>query len=421
MTTDVAVTQAAKLNDFRGMLASMQRQLEMALPKHLTSDRLLRVALTAVQKNPKLLECTKRSVAGALMTAAQVGLEPDGTLGRAYLIPRQNRKEGTLECHFEPGYLGLLDLCQRSGEIASVRADVVRKGDKLVYKKGLEEELVHEEAHDNFDAPITHAYAIIRTKNGGKYWDIWPTEKIEAHRKRFSKDSREDSVWATDWPSMAKKTVLKAVTKLAPKTIEIAYAIAAMEREEVGLPMDVGDFAATVDGTTPATAPPKTIADLKDREKASAPASDAPPKEEPAKRENELNELIRRARVFENEDPEAFARLCDRVGINSGNLKSGGIAKVRPLVEAIEHVRQTGEFPPNLASALPAAAPPAAAGSTRDGLYEDAKRARLFLRDDLFIPLLTRFGGNLDASWYGLEVSNLLGLLAACKANGWAG
>jgi len=248
-----------KMADFRGMLARMKPQFEMALPRHMTAERLMRISVTACQKNPKLLDCTPKSVFAALMTAAQVGLEPDGTLGRAYLIPRKNnRNNGALEANFQIGYQGLLDLCYRTGDIASVRADVVRKGDHILFEKGLNEKLEHREGKDNFDAEITHVYAIIRTQSGGVFWDVWQAEKVEAHRRRFSKDGREDSVWNTDWASMAKKTLLISVMKYAPKSIETARAIEADDRGELDLPEGVIDVAPTK------PAAPTSVADLRE-------------------------------------------------------------------------------------------------------------------------------------------------------------
>lgn len=249
-----------RLATMRDLLEKMRGQLSMALPKHLPVERLMRVAMTQVQRTPKLLECEPKSFLGAIMTAAQVGLEPDGFLGRGYLIPRWNKNTRRMECHFQPGYKGLLDLCQRSGNIASVRADVVRQGDFIEYEKGLDERLVHREGVDNFEATITHVYAIIRTKDGGSYWDIWPAAKVEAHRRRFAPDSYESfSAWQTDWAAMGKKTLLIAVSNLAPKSIELARAVAAQQASDAGLPQDLD----LVDVEEPARdGKARTLADL---------------------------------------------------------------------------------------------------------------------------------------------------------------
>ena len=86
-----AVQVKQESDNVRGLLEKMKGQFEMALPKHVTPDRLIRVALTAVQNTPKLLECDRRSLLSAVMTCAQLGLEPDGVLGQAYLVPFRAR------------------------------------------------------------------------------------------------------------------------------------------------------------------------------------------------------------------------------------------------------------------------------------------------------------------------------------------
>jgi len=96
------------------LLKRMEPQIRKALPKHLEPERLARIALTEIRKNPKLLECSRESLLGAVMTAAQLGLEP-GVLGHAYLIPYWNNKTKSYEVQFQIGYKGLLDLVRRSG------------------------------------------------------------------------------------------------------------------------------------------------------------------------------------------------------------------------------------------------------------------------------------------------------------------
>ena len=52
----------------------MQREWAKVLPSFLTPERLARVALTQLRKNPRLCECTRDSLLAALMTCAEVGL-----------------------------------------------------------------------------------------------------------------------------------------------------------------------------------------------------------------------------------------------------------------------------------------------------------------------------------------------------------
>src|SRR3990167_6708687 len=73
--------------DVRALLTgeSFKAKIASALPKHLTADRMVRVACTAAQKTPKLLQCTPQSFLLAMLNLSAAGLEPDGR--RAHLIP----------------------------------------------------------------------------------------------------------------------------------------------------------------------------------------------------------------------------------------------------------------------------------------------------------------------------------------------
>ncbi len=106
-------------------LEQMKPQLQAALPKHITPERLVRVALSAIQNTPKLLECDRNSLFRAVLTSAQLGLEPDGILGQAYLIPFAGKVQ------FIPGYKGLIDLARRSGEVLNIIAKEVYKNDEF--------------------------------------------------------------------------------------------------------------------------------------------------------------------------------------------------------------------------------------------------------------------------------------------------
>jgi recombination protein RecT len=97
-TQNLPATQKAA--NIRALLEKSKNQMAMALPKHLTVDRLLRVSMTSIQKTPKLLDCTQQSLLACIMTCAQLGLEPDQFLGQAYLVPYGN------VCTLIPGYRG---------------------------------------------------------------------------------------------------------------------------------------------------------------------------------------------------------------------------------------------------------------------------------------------------------------------------
>lgn len=107
----------------------MEGEIKKALPSVLTPERFTRITLTALSSNPRLRECTPQSFLGAMMSAAQLGLEPNSQLGQAYLIPFRNNGKGCMECQFQIGYKGMIDLFYRSSEASSLTAQVVYEND----------------------------------------------------------------------------------------------------------------------------------------------------------------------------------------------------------------------------------------------------------------------------------------------------
>lgn len=239
MTQLVPVQQ--KIANVRTLLERSKPQIAMALPRHLTPDRMLRVAMTCVQRNPQLLDCTPTSLVGAIVQAAQLGLEPDGLGARAYLIPRVNRrKQGhPLEANFQPGYQGLMDLARRSKEIAKFEAREVYEGDRFVYSYGLKPTLVHVPGGEVDEKKISHVYAIATLINGVSQFEVMTRAQIDAHRERYSKDSRDESAWSTAWAMMAKKTVIIRLCKYLPASVELQTAVALAEHDEAGIPQEI--------------------------------------------------------------------------------------------------------------------------------------------------------------------------------------
>lgn len=210
--------EAKKDRSLRDMIMLNMDMFKMAVPKAVTPERMARIAMTAVTKNPKLGLCSPSSFFGALMTSAQLGLEVNTPLGQAYLIP-YNGKRG-MECQFQIGYQGILDLAYRTGKFRRIKAVVVHAGDEFTYSYGLNAVLTH--VPKTIDKP-THVYALYELLNGGIDFEVWTWEQVIAHAKRYSQSfHKADSSWQTAPEEMAKKTVLKALLKYAPKSVEFA-------------------------------------------------------------------------------------------------------------------------------------------------------------------------------------------------------
>ena len=223
MTKDIEKSKL-QTNDLRALIHQMKSQFALALPKHLTPDRFMRVCLTAVNKNPKLLECTKESVLACLMDCSQFGLEPDGR--KAHLIPYGNK------CQLIFDYKGLVELARRSGEIAYIHADVVCANDKFDYTYGTGAMLKHSPALKD-RGEVTQAYSFVKLKDGSEDFHVMNLDEVNAIRKRSK--AEKSGPWVTDFAEMAKKTVFRRHSKWLPLSSEFQEAV----DKDFDVPIDI--------------------------------------------------------------------------------------------------------------------------------------------------------------------------------------
>lgn len=254
-----AANKAAETpTNLQGYLKMYKKEFEKALPKMITPERFTRMAMTALTANATLRECTPPSFIGACLTAAQLGLEPNTPLGQAYLIPYKNYKNnGRLECQFQIGYKGLLDLAYRSGIFQTVMAQVVYENDDFTYEYGLEPKLCHKPAARD-RGNMTYVYAVYKLNNGGYTFEVMSVEDVRDFAKKKSK-SYSSGPWQTDFEMMAKKTVLKRLLKYAPLKTEQADGINADNTvfnadveaaADMGTPLDITATYTEVDEET---------------------------------------------------------------------------------------------------------------------------------------------------------------------------
>lgn len=206
----------------------MRSALAMALPKHVTADRMARVALTALSKNPALARCSQVSFFGALLSTAQLGLEPNTPLGFAYLIPYKN------ECTLIVGYQGMIDLAWRAG--TAIRGNLVREGDEFDVEYGLNQSLHHKPALDaeRDSRPVTYLYTIgkLRGEEREPVFTVLSRTEVEKYRSRSA--SKNNGPWVTDWDSMALKTGVRRLFRWLPKSVEIQQALTLDTAHETG-------------------------------------------------------------------------------------------------------------------------------------------------------------------------------------------
>lgn len=245
-TIQRAVAERSALPERKGnktmidYVRSMELQIAKALPSVITPERFTRITISALSSNPQLQRTTPASFIGAMMTAAQLGLEPNTPLGQAYLIPFKNK--GVLECQFQLGYKGLIDLAYRSGEVSIIQAHTVYSNDEFSFELGLEPTLKHKPAMADRGEPVWF-YGVFRTQSGGYGFEVMSVEDVRKHAKKYSQAYNSAySPWTKNFEEMAKKTVLKKVLKYAPLKSDFVRNLSADESIKAELSKDMLDL-----------------------------------------------------------------------------------------------------------------------------------------------------------------------------------
>lgn len=226
--SEVAVNPTASFSKF---LDGFKPQLKLALPTHLNADRMCRLALTAFSKNPKLQQCDAKSLAGSILTAAQLGLEIEVN-GQAFLVPYSSK--GKLFAQLVPGWKGLVDLVARSGR-GTVYTGVIYKDQDYTFKDGSQRDLViHNETDLDSPADITHAYAIGWVVGAAMpIIELWRMSKIIKHRDAYNKVGASHYSFG-NMEMYARKVPLLQVLKYMPSSVEMSNAIAVANAAETG-------------------------------------------------------------------------------------------------------------------------------------------------------------------------------------------
>lgn len=209
--------------NIKRFLESREGAIAEVLPKHLTADRLLKVMLNCVHKTPALQECTPSSLLHCMITAAELGLEPGGALGHAYLVPFKDREREVTACTLIIGYRGLIELARRTGDLIQVEAHVVHEHDAFRVSFGLTPTLDHSPKLDGDPGKAKAVYMIARSKGGGAHVEVLTWAEVMKVRAR-SRSSR-NGPWVTDEEEMAKKTVVRRGMKYLPMSAEFARAV----------------------------------------------------------------------------------------------------------------------------------------------------------------------------------------------------
>ena len=204
---------------------AVQAQISKALPAICKPERFMRIAMTAITKNPKLAECTQASLMGCLLDIAQLGIEADGR--RAHLIPY-----GTT-CTLIIDYKGLVELVKRSGEVVTIHADKVCKNDDFLVDMGEIKKHLIDYSRDRGEAYAYYAYA--KMKDGSLQTEVMT--KAEVEKIRQGSKGKNSTPWTQHFDEMGKKTVFRRLSKWLPMLPEVAQKVDQVERMEFDFEM----------------------------------------------------------------------------------------------------------------------------------------------------------------------------------------
>lgn len=212
--------QLAPVDVIRRELTAMQPQFKAALPSHVSPEKFVRVAMTALQTNPDLQRADKRTLFGSFTRAAQMGLLPDGREGAVVMF-------GTT-ANFMPMIGGVLKLVRNSGELASLDALEVFAGDKFTYRPGIDQVPLHEPDWFGDRGDVIGVYAVAKMKDGAAYVEIM--NKAQVEKVRAVSRAGKSGPWVQWWGEMARKTVLRRLAKRLPMSTDLDDAL--MEDDE---------------------------------------------------------------------------------------------------------------------------------------------------------------------------------------------
>lgn len=217
--TQVAITQQKKsVSDIMAMPA-MVSKLNAVWGNPAIAASFSSSLISIVNGNPKLRQCDAMSVVGSAMVAATLQLQVVPTLGQCYIIPYGAKAQ------IQVGYLGLLQLCQRSGQFKRILAVPVHEGE-LISGDEFNEDWVFDKSKKKSEKVIGY-YAKFELINGFVKCAYWTVEQVDKHAQKYSQAVQKGwtSPWKTNYDEMGCKTVLKSILKYAPKSIEMVNAI----------------------------------------------------------------------------------------------------------------------------------------------------------------------------------------------------
>ncbi len=182
-------------------------QVALALPENVTPDRFTRIAITALQASPNIVDCDHASIIRALLQSAAMGLMPDGR--EAALVPFKGKAQ------LVPMIAGYRHIAADYGW--TIYTAVAYANDEFEYEQGLDVRFRHVPVRPGRDRgePIA-AYAVGKHQDGRRELEVLTVDEVEKVRAVSQTSGRPDSPWANWWEQMAEKTAGKRLFKKLP-------------------------------------------------------------------------------------------------------------------------------------------------------------------------------------------------------------
>lgn len=212
---------------FRQGMEARESEYRELLPEQVNVRKFTKTAVTAVVRNPGLLQADQKSLFFAIREAAALGLDIGGIQGEGYLIVRNSRNGKQVQ--FQPGYRGLIKLARNSGEISTIDAGIIYENDHVLYQRGTEPKFSVTPNWKDPGEPVG-AFACAVMKDGGYQFKVMSKAEVEKIRKRSGSPDR--GPWATDWEAMATKTAIRQLVKLLPFSASDERTAKAIDLEE---------------------------------------------------------------------------------------------------------------------------------------------------------------------------------------------
>ncbi len=229
-TNGGAVAKRAGAGDLKSFLDSpaVRAKLAEAAGAAMKPEDLIRLTLIAASRSPDIAKCSRESILRSLMDAAALGIKPGGLMGRGYLVPRKNNKNNTMECCFDPGWRGLVDIARRSGQIRRIEAHVVFEKDVFTVERTPLTVVRHVPSEDASPGAVRAAYAVAEFSGGEFQIEILYRRDLDKVRKMGA----NAGPWSTWYDEMARKTAVRRLCKYLPYDPAVDAAIRVLDEQD---------------------------------------------------------------------------------------------------------------------------------------------------------------------------------------------